>query len=566
MSGFGSFTFGVSPFGAATDTGPPYLSPFFAVEVIAARPGATTLTVELGHGTTPYGALAQLPDEIIATGTLYASDVGYRSAPDDPQGVVAYPPTMIESITLTREVDVAPGQSGAAVAWGTLRLSNEENAYDSHAASWNNDGRGIRILRGFKHYDRTRGYWMDPAYANLVLMFGGIQAPWALSERRLLIPIRDATYWLDRPVQTSLYGGTGTYDGNTALAGTLIPKTRGAAWNVSPVLIDPTNLIYQYTDFAGTVAALWEGGKSTYGYAGNTTNLYAGSVAAGQYRTDNSRGLFQLGTLPTYQITADVTGSFPVSGYQTNLIDIARCLLGEDIGLPSDYLDYTNFMDARALCPQTGGWHFSPLQNPDGIAAVAPILAGAGVKLIPLRSGALGLFVLRALASGAVPIASLDTTNVASVTTRALPASINPPPYRIRAGYKHNHTVQTSGLNPTATAAQMQYVATSDLYGSWSSTDILTSYSRPNDLAPVITALDNEADASALATAWGALWGARRKLIDVTVPIDVGFDIDIGTIVRVRWPADDLINGRVGQVVGDNIQTGDEIITLTVLI
>ena len=49
------------------------------------------------------------------------------------------------------------------------------------------------------------------------------------------------------------YGGTGGYDGTEELEGVRKPKLRGLARNISPVLIDPVNLIYQYNDGPGQV-------------------------------------------------------------------------------------------------------------------------------------------------------------------------------------------------------------------------------------------------------------------------------------------------------------------------
>lgn len=74
--------------------------------------------------------------------------------------------------------------------------------------------------------------------------------------------------------------------------------------NVSgqPELIDKDALIYRYSDFSDDeVVALWEGGrKNNIWFDGDTTNLDIGRPRHGTYRTDRSRGLFQLGS-PSYE-------------------------------------------------------------------------------------------------------------------------------------------------------------------------------------------------------------------------------------------------------------------------
>src|SRR5215211_4700481 len=75
--------------------------------------------------------------------------------------------------------------------------------------------------------------------------------------------------------------------------------------NVQPVLLDPARLIYQYNDAAGGVNAVFDSGAAVYAYAGDAADLFTGTVPAGQYRTDNSRGLFQLGSRPVGTVTCD---------------------------------------------------------------------------------------------------------------------------------------------------------------------------------------------------------------------------------------------------------------------
>jgi hypothetical protein len=497
--------------------------------------------------------------------TLYASDAGYRTAPTDPGGVVAYPARISETILLTRAVDLSPGAPGVATAWGSLNLANPDGLYDP-VASWNNDGRDVVIKYGRKVFDASRGYWTDPEYGDLLPLFAGVTSPWRLENRELMIPLRDATQWLDRPIQTTQYGGTGTYDGSSGLAGITKPKMRGLVRNVAPVLIDTVNLIYQYNDGPGQLLVLWEGGVSTYTFDSDTTNLYSGTTPIGTYRTDDSRGLFQLGTAPVYQITIDAAGHFPVAGYKNKLAEIARYLLTEDAALPSQFIDTAEFAAVAVSFPATGGWYFPAGDGTVGVAALTAILVGLGAKLVPKRDGKLGMFVLRALTGGETPVATLDTSTAVSIVARALPGDVSPPAWRIRAGWRYNSTIQTSGLNPTIAATRAQFVASTGFSSTWSDTGVQTDYARPNDVGPVPTALDQTADATDLADAWGALWGVRRRLLDVLVPLEVGLALDIGDVVTVAWPMDDLAGGALGQVVGDNMRTADATLTVTVLV
>lgn len=570
---------------------------FFAVEVSAFKPGSSGFTFDEGHGTHPHGTLAQFPDEIEASGTIYASDLGYRSASTDIDPTRPYPPLLDQAFQMVRQMNVDPADSAVAAAWGTINLTNADRRFDSIAASWNSDGRQVRILAGSKTLDPTLFIFADPEYSALSTFFVGIAQTWFLSDTQLQIPIRDATYWLETPLQSTTYDGSGTYGGNDALIGKPKPKARGGTGanpirNITPTLIDPTNLIYQYNDGAGTVVSLYEGGATDITFASDTTDLYSGVTPAGQYRTDNSRGLFQLGSTPVRAITADVTGEFPVAGAVTTICAIAQYLMSEDLELPAGNIDVSSFQTANAAYPYTGGIYFSSDVNPDGVTAVGQVLGSIGAKLYPSFGGQLRVLVLRAIPDGTAPILVIDDTNAVSVTPVPLPTTLAPPIYRARVGYSHNYTVQTSGLNPTLTSTQLQDLAAADKYASSSSSTILTSYLHPNDLAPIVGAVLAKADAQSVADDLISLFAGRVRIYDVAMPRSAvltgggvlesdsgaelqsdtgailvsGAPIDISDVVRIIWPMDDLGFGKLGQIIGESFTSSDDTLTLRVLV
>jgi hypothetical protein len=555
---------------------------FYAAEISAFQAGTPTFTITFGHGTRPHGTLEQMSEGGASASVVErASDAGYRTWAGDGDPVV-YPPFLTNEFQIDRRFNLPPAQPAIAAAWGTLSLSNTNNQFSTLVRDWNNSGRPLTILYGTKtlesfsgtrtsagHTYSARGLFLDPAYATLVPVFKGVQAPWVLSEDSLDVPLRDASWWLDRPYQPNQYQGTGTYQGTADMKGMPIPRTRGGfsgypVRNVTPVLVDPVHLIYQYNDGTGTVANLYEGGALTITAQGNVSDLYTGSTTAGMYRTDNLRGLFQLGSTPAAAITADVTGAFPGFGTISNVVSIAEVLLSEDLGMPSAYIDSANFATVTGSYALIGGVHFDSTSARTGFDAMAMVLAGVGAKLYPGRDGKLRLMVLRA-PSGS-PVFTFDRSNTISLVPRQLDAAIDPPPYRIRVGYNHNYTVQTSGLLGSATAAQRAFVATADSFAASVSATIQTNYLRPNDMDPLITALLVPSDAQRIADELLALWAVRRRLYVVTVPVSLGLPRDLGEVVRLIWPVDNLAIGQIGIIVGETFNSLDSTIALSVLV
>jgi hypothetical protein len=564
--------YGSAPTGVVVVEFPGVDIPFIIVELDVYKPGTLVVTTTESHLSRPHLALADLEDPAEISARILASDLGYRTMETDVGGIVPYPPILDQAFQVDNKINLELSASGVGAAWGTIVLSNVDNQFDTMAGTFNSDGRGVRILTGMKSWDGSRQYHRDPSYASLRSMWAGVATPWFLSDTALTIPIRDATYWLDRPYQNSVYTGTGTYFGTPTLAGKPLPRTRGGTaaepvMNVSPTLVDPLNRIYQYTDGPGTVVRLYEGGAQVITYSGDTTNLYAGGCPAGQYRTDNSRGLFQLGSVAVHAITCDVTGQFSLAGTITTFAQLALYILTEDLLLPSELIDVASFIAVDASWPYTAGGYYGSDAAVTGIDVLTAVLAGPGCKMISKRDGRLGLYMPRALPVGVISEVIFDLSNIIKIDPIPLPATLDPPPYRIRSEYDHNFTVQTSDMNTASmTAAHKQFVEMTGSFSYWSSTAVLTAFRRPNDPPPIQGLLLKQSEAQAVVNDLGALWGVRRRLYDVTVPAFIGVALDMGHVVTLKYPMDDLTNGLAGQIVGYSFRSPDASVVLRVLI
>lgn len=547
-----------------------------ALELETFVPGILPVVATNSHGTRPHGTLSrQPPTQLELTSFIRASDIGYRTAPSDQGGVISYPGLLSDAYQIDAGLALEPSRTSASAAWGNVLLANPDQRFDSQAGLQNSDGRSIRLLTGTKRWDEDRQYFTDPSYASLSVLFSALAAPWSLTDNGLSIPLRDASYFLEKLLQNDLYGGGGTSDGTTDLAGKPKPILRGGTaaspvQNITPTLVDPNpaGFIYQYSDQPGQVIALYEGAATGAGaitFAGDTTNLWAGSAPIGQYRTDNSRGMFQLGSLPVGQITVDAIGLFQAAGPISHPFAICRYLLTEEMGLPVSMVDIDSFNTLAAAYPTyVGGMYFGSDTAWTCIQAIDSILASLGANLVPTRDGKLRLSLLRALSGNVTPAATYDETEIIHLTRRQLPTTLDPPPYRFKVGYQHNFTTLTAINTSLATAARQQFVRSPDRFATWYDPTILVSYRRPNDFQPMPGPLLTLANAQDVANALGALWGQKRRVYDITLPRQE-FGHEFGTVLHIKYPVEQLTNGQNTQVVGYSLRATDATVTYSVL-
>jgi hypothetical protein len=547
---------------------------FFALELDVYQPATgTTQPYAYGHGSHPHGAITMLassPGGNTST-TLRASDLGYRSKSTDSIGVQVYPPVMEQAFSIDRHLALEPGRASTST-FGSVQLFNLGQRYDSFVQGRNCDSRSAKLLLGQKVRDASRGILIDPSYAALAPFFGGFAKSWQLSEELLEIPLTDATYWADRPLQSNFYSGSGGLQGTPALAGLPMPVARGGTLsapiqNVPLVNVDPVNLVYQWTDGPGTIAALYEGGAAVFAYDGDVSDLYGGTPPIpGHFRTNNARGVLQMGSQPVRALTADVTGKFVTAGPVTTAAAIARYVLTETMAQPTSLIDTASFSTLDTNYPYQAGFWIG-VQTVSGLEIVQTLLGSVGARMISGRDGRVKAVALRPLSAAefSSPSIAFTTRNAVSVSPQPLPTTLDPPPYRWRIGYNQNYNVQSSDFEGVITEARKAFLAQQYTLASWSSSTVLTSYLRPKDPDVVGTYLLSAGDATVLASAYGALWMGRPDLYSVEVPMDVAQQVDIGTICSLTWPLGALKTGRVCQIVGEQIRSYDGTCVFTVL-
>lgn len=538
--------------------------PFCAIELDAWAPGSVSPGYDYSIGGAAISGLGTGSLLATAETTLRYAEWEYTSLAADTIGVQAYRGLARTALAVRREMPVDPvGRAVVSAEWGDIELVAPTGYFDAPVRDYAIDGRSIRVLRGAFTRDAARGIWVDPSYDTLERLFRGVAQTWLLEEGRLRIPVRDRTWRVELPYLTLTFGGTGGLDGTAEMAGRFLPRLRGEAANISPVLVDPTARIWRYSDGPGEVLAVYERGLAGFANQGNVADLYSGSTSAASYRTDNARALFQLGSEPIGEITLDARGSFPAAGYKSTPFDLARWMLQEDMALGESVIDTASFAALAAACPYVAGWYWPGDGAADGISAMSDVLRGIG-QIVTTRGSQLRAVRL-APASGS-PVASYSRSNIARVTPLTLPGTVYPPTYRWQVRYGRNWTVQRPDLDVAITPARRQLLA-QEWRGpaAWFDGDVRLRHIRSSAPEPLPTSLRDAADAEAVADALGALWGPDRYLYEVDLPLRTPAH-DIGDTIEIDFPIGPLDGGALARVVGERIDTADGVVSATVLV
>lgn len=541
------------------------MATFRTVELDIVQPATGTLSQTLGHGTRAHGTLRRQTHTLESTDTIRFSDAGFV----DENGM-PYPPYVTDAFAIDRGLTLSADAMGGSLSAGSITLANPDGVLDSLLTTRMNDHLPVRIYTGSKVWDATRQIWTDPKNSSLLPVFAGLGKSWQPDRTTAEIALLDATYWLDGSMPVSTYGGTGKLDGDSNVAGKNMPRIRGSVCNITPVLIDSVNYVYQISDGPASITALYEGGYAGgIQFAATVADIYATSPAPGTYtvQTGSAGTWLRLGTKPVYGITVDAVGQFRSGKAPSGVLDILRQMLLEDLVMPAAYID-AGWAETSAIAAWSGGWYWDGSESVTGKQVATTLLSGLNITLVPTRTGTLLPIALAAPTTAEMPVAELNADLITEIAAASLDSSLDPPTWRWRIGWQHNFTVQTTGsnLHPQASADRQAIIAVADRAAVWWSADIKSRYRVPNDPALITTALAKQADASLIAQSHGALWGTQRRLWAVTIPQDYAWQLELGDVIGITAPAPGLQTRQLARVVSEQIRAADQTVTFQILV
>lgn len=258
----------------------------------------------------------------------------------------------------------------------------------------------------------------------------------------MTIRIKDPQFVFNKSVQDTKYAGSNTLpngtEGTQDIQGQPKPLTYGEVFNITPVLVNTSRLIYQVNDGTVTsIPAVYDRGISlTLGSAyASESAMFATEPLPGYYRCWLAGGMFRLGATPAGTVTCDVVqgaaASDRTAAQIAKLIMLRKLSSGDLVAADFTTLDTAN----SSIC---GIYIKDETTIGD---ALDEVLGSVGAWYAFNSAGKLGVGRLTAPTGSAV--ASLTSSEILELTRMASnDTGRGIPAYKVNTGYKKNYTVQ----------------------------------------------------------------------------------------------------------------------------
>jgi len=480
----------------------------------------------------PFATLRSSDSGVEAVGNFYFSKFGFISSSGIAPEHTLYDPRVIQPLRFVRTILNGGYMSGITDVDGEILLDNTDGGLDSMLIGNSFIGRSVTVKLGAT----------DFATSEFGTIFNGLMDVVDNTEDVIRITVRCKTFNLDAPVQTNLYDGTGGNEGSTNLEDKPKPLAYGVVRNVPAILVDAANLIYQVHDGSvNDIPAVYDRGV--------LLTAVASSVAPGlgEYQNNSSVGMFKLGGSPSGEVTADVEGDNS-SGYVTKTADIVKRVMLTKGSYSATELESTSFDKLNTLSTAAVGiWVGTNITSVREV--VDELLKGIGAfgYFSNLAVFSVGRFDLPINPA----ILSLDQDKIISIVRSNISTVGNPPVWRTRVGYQRNYTVQTD-LAGSVDSARREFATQPYRLATASDSAVLNRFAITNEPEPIASYFDNQVDALAEAVRIQEITGDMHYIYEIITKESVQ-DIKLNSVVSLTYPRWELKNGKLGRVVGIDV-------------
>lgn len=446
------------------------------------------------------------------------------------------------------------GRGASRIGYGELVLVNIDGGLDG-LVDFGFDGRSIAIKLG------TQRPWQTPVWTTVLQ---GTMARADFSWSQLTISLRDRMAELDKPLQATVYAGNNVLPNGlegvaTDIKGREKPRLYGYGWQIAPVLVNTSKLIYQISDQAlAAVSGVWDRGAAlTAGAAySSQSDMLANAPSAGQYRAWLAGGMIRLGGSAAGQITCDAVAG--AAAANRTAAQIAKSIL-IDAGISAGDISSSDVTALDAANSASVGYWLSG--NTTARAALDSVLGSVGAWWGVDR---LGQFRLRRfeLPSGS-PVATLTPTEILKID-RVGGADAGLPVWQVTLSYQPYQTTQTSDLAGSVGDARRAELAQPVRKVVAADSAVLAVH-KLADVLEVATTLADATAAQTEAQRLLDLYKQRRDTLSVRVALDgdLASAVDLGSVVSLQIPRYGYSAGKLMRVTSIRTDLRGGILDLT---
>jgi hypothetical protein len=474
---------------------------------------------------------------------IYLSNRNYVTSPTSIPANTAYLPVLKTSVKFTETLDL---EGAGALSYGDISIDNSTGEYDAWLkAAW--QGRAINIYIG------------DPKFVrdDFTLIFSGIVADVSSSDRDTVnLQLRDFLETLNSPITETLVGNyfkgdivpLTTYDNPNREQ--VRPLIFGEVFNITPVLIDPTEL--EFMVHSGPIERIIE-------VRDNGVPLLPS-----QYTANLAQGTFKLLQNPAGAITCSVQGDKNTT-YNTTVAQIVKHIV-KNYGTPTvsgsvtdTNIDLANFDSFNTAHPQPVGVYITGKDNL--LSVCQELTASLGAQLVANRLGKLQLLKVTIPTGGTTTITDQDIIQD-SLQVSQKPEIVT----TYKLGYCRNWTTQP-GLLTGIPAAHKDLLAGEWLSATSTNTTAATLYKQNKlpEQKDTLLLTDSTGAVTAEAARLVALRSVPRYTYRLTcTPKFVG--VALGQMITITHNRFGLASGAPAQVVSTEIDWDTGFITLEIFV
>lgn len=403
-------------------------------------------------------------------------------------------------------------------------------------------------------------------------IFTGIMDIPEITWDRINLTIRDKLYLFDKPICNSTYAGTnslplGIEGVATDIKGKRKPKLYGYVFNISPILVNTSKLIYQYASNpitgTGVINAYDKGIALTRGadYT-NQSDMETNAPSAGTYRECPSLGCFRLGSTPSGTVTMDGR-NFDPTVYTTR--SIITDIITENTSLTSGNISSSDTTTLLSLIQITGVW----LSGDETILqALNTLLAGYSIWFGFDSAGLFRMNQFTVSIGSSISIYKEDIIKINRLPSKDEGKGI--PVYKVKLNYLKNYTQQSTDLAGGVTIDRKNAVLQEYLSITVEDSSILTLNPMAKDIE-INTAIahSNSATAGTAATTEAnrllTLFKVAREMYSLRVYLDPSqiSSLDLNKGITLYFNRFNLSSGKYFVIIGLKIDIRLSLVDLT---